>query len=257
MPKLTLLDMTQRILSSMDADAVNSFSDTIESEQVAYVIRDTYYDLINDIEIPEHRKLITLTALADVTTPSTMKIPDGIRRIDEVRYDVILSGDTTKAYELMTWVEPHQFLSDTLSRNSDDSTVTTVTVDGGEVFVLNNVAPSYYTSFDDEYMIFDAYDSGVDSTLQSSKFIVWAIQEPSFTMSDTFTPDLDVNLFPLLLNEAKSTAHVELNQQANPKAEQQALRQKIRWQSDKHNVSQSRSNSYGRPDYGRSSRRRR
>ena len=38
MPKLTLLDMTQRILSSMDADTVNSFSDTIESEQVAYLI---------------------------------------------------------------------------------------------------------------------------------------------------------------------------------------------------------------------------
>ena len=67
MPKLTLLDMTQRILSSMDADAVNSYTDTIESEQVAYIVRDAYYDLINNIEIPEHRKLITLTALADVT----------------------------------------------------------------------------------------------------------------------------------------------------------------------------------------------
>jgi len=249
--------MTQRILSSMDSDAVNSFSDTIESEQVAYVIRDTYYDLLNNIEIPEHRKLVTLTALANTATPSTMKIPDGVRRIDEVRYNVIASGGTSKKYEVITWVEPYQFLSDTLSRNSNDSTVTTVTVDGGEVFIRNNIAPSFYTSFDDEFMIFDSYDSAVEQTLQSSKFIVWAIQEPAFTMSNSFTPDLDVNLFPLLLNEAKSTAHVELNQQANPKAEQQALRQKIRWQSDKHSVSQSRNNSYGRPDYGRTNRRKR
>lgn len=96
----------------------------------------------------------------------------------------------------------------------------------------------------------------MDSTLQSSKFIVWAIQEPTFTMSDTFTPDLDVDMFPWLLNEAKSVAHVEINQRANAKAEQVSLRQKIRWQSDRHNVASSQSNFYGRVDYGRTSRRR-
>lgn len=109
MPKLTLLDMTQRILSSMDADTVNSFSDTIESEQVAYVIRDVYYDLINNIEIPEHRKLITLTALGDTAKPSHMQIPDGIRRIDEVRYNTVKSGDTAKDYNRITWMEPEAF----------------------------------------------------------------------------------------------------------------------------------------------------
>ena len=257
MPKLTLLDMTQRILSSMDSDAVDSFSDTVESEQVAYIIRDTYYDLINNIEIPEHRKLVPLTALANTAKPSTMKVPENIRRIDEVRYDTILTGDSIKAYEVVSWVEPYQFLSDTLSRQSTDSTVVTVTVDNGKVFIYNNKAPTYYTSFDDEFLIFDSYDSAVDDTLQASKFIVWGLEEPTFTMSNTFVPDIDVNLFPLLLNESKSTAHVELNQQANPKAEQQALRQKIRWQSDKHKVSEARNNSYGRTDYGRSSRRKR
>ena len=75
-------------------------------------------------------------------------------------------------------------------------------------------------------------------------------------MSNTCTPDLDVNLFPLLLNEVKSVAHVELNQQANPKAEQMALKQKIRWQSDRHNVSASAFNTYGRNNYGRANRRR-
>jgi hypothetical protein len=240
----------------MDADTVNSYSDTVESEQVAYIIRDVYYDVINDIEIPEHRKLITLTALADSDTPTHMQMPAGVRRIDEVRYNTVKSGDTAKDYNRVTWIEPQEFLSRTLSRNSDDSTVTAVTVDGGEVLIRSDKAPEYYTSFDDDYLIFDSYDSDVDSTLQSSKFIVWAIEEPTFTMSDAFTPDLDVNLFPLLLNEAKSVAHVELNQRANPKAEQVSLRQKIRWQSDRHNVSSSDSNTYGRVDYGRSSRRR-
>jgi hypothetical protein len=256
MSKLTLLDIVQRTLSSMDADTVNSFDDTVESEQVAYIVRDVYYDLINDIEIPEHRKLITLTALGAVATPTNMKIPDGVRRIEEVRYNTIKSGDSDKDYTIINYIEPQEFLQRTLSRTSSDSNITSVTIDGGEVLIQSDKAPEYYTSFDDEYLIFDSYDSDVDSTLQSSKFIVWAIQEPTFTLSNTFTPDLDVNLFPLLLNEVKSVAHVELNQQANPKAEQMALKQKIRWQSDRHNVTSSAYNTYGRDNYGRSSRRR-
>lgn len=248
--------MTQRILSSMDGDAVNSISDTIESEQVAYIIRDSYYDLINNIEVPEHRKLVTLTALSDTDTPTHMQIPDGVRRITEVRYNTVVSGDTARDYTPIPFVEPETFLERTLSRDSDETTVEIVSIDGGEVLIRNDKAPEYYTSFDDSIIVFDSFDSDVDSTLQSSKFIVWAIQEPTFTMSDTFTPDLDVNLFAFLLNESKSVAHVELNQRANPKAEQKSLQQKIRWQSDKHNVSQARPNSYGVNDYGRSSRRR-
>ena len=256
MPKLTLLDMVQRTLSSLDSDTVNSYDDTIESEQVAYIVRDVYYNLINNHEIPEHRKLVTLTALGSVTTPSHMKIPDGIQRIEEVRYNVIKSGGTDKDYSIINYIEPEVFLQRTLSRSSSGSNIVTVTIDGGEVLIQSDKPPEYYTSFDDEYLVFDSYDSDVDSTLQSSKFIVWAIQEPTFTMSNTFTPDLDVNLFPLLLNEIKSVAHVELNQQANPKAEQMALKQKIRWQSDRHNVSESAYNSYGRSNYGRANRRR-
>jgi hypothetical protein len=256
MAKLTLLDMVQRILSSLDSDPVNSYTDTIESEQVAFIIRDTYADLINNIEIPEHRTLVTLTALADAATPTHMTIPAGIRRIDEVRYNKVKSGSTARDYERITYVEPEVFLHRTLMRDSDASTNQIVTVDGGEVLIQNDKAPEFYSSFDDETLIFDSFDSGVDSTLQSSKFIVWAIQSPVFTLSDVFIPDIDENLFPLLLNESKSVAYIELNQRANPKAEQVALRQKIRWQSDRHNISKSLDNSYGRPNYGRASRRR-
>jgi hypothetical protein len=256
MPKLTLLDLTQRILSSLDSDTVNSYNETDESEQVAYIIRDTYYDLINNIEVPEHRELITLTAHADVTTPTHMTIPAGVTRIEDVRYNVITSTGTDKDYALMQYVEPQVFLSRSLMRSSSSSNILTVSINGGEVLIQTDKAPEWYTAFDDNTLVFDSYDSSVDSTLQSSKFIVWALSEPPFTMSDTFTPDLDVNLFPLLLNEAKSVAHVELNQSSNPKAEQQALRQKIRWQAGKANVSKSKYNSYGTQNYGRSSRRR-
>jgi hypothetical protein len=42
---------------------------------------------------------------------------------------------------------------------------------------------------------------------------------------DTFIPQLDNNIFPLLLNEAKSLAFLELKQQPHVKAEQEIKRQ--------------------------------
>ena len=79
--------------------------------------------------------------------------------------------------------------------------------------------------------------------------------EPAWTMSDTFTPDLDANLFPLLLNEAKSLAFVEIKQSSNPKAEQYARRQWTRWANDRSNIKEE--NHMKGPDYGRHSKGRR
>ena len=49
MAKMTLLEMTQNILSAMDSDAVNSIGDTVESLQVADVIVETYYELFANV----------------------------------------------------------------------------------------------------------------------------------------------------------------------------------------------------------------
>ena len=43
--KQTLLQMTQSILSDMDSEAVNSISDTVEAQQIASVIEDTFYNI--------------------------------------------------------------------------------------------------------------------------------------------------------------------------------------------------------------------
>ena len=41
--KMTLLDITQSILSAMDSDYANSIGDTVEAEQVATIVKETYY----------------------------------------------------------------------------------------------------------------------------------------------------------------------------------------------------------------------
>jgi hypothetical protein len=83
--KMTLLDMTQSILSSMGSDQVNSISDTVESTQVAECLRTTYYNMLGRYDLPEHNQFIQLVQSA-ATTPTLMTMPAGISRIEWVLY---------------------------------------------------------------------------------------------------------------------------------------------------------------------------
>lgn len=65
MPKYTLLDMTQDILSDMNSDEVNSIADTIESMQVAQIIKSTYYNIIDGRDWPHLYQMFQLTPSGD------------------------------------------------------------------------------------------------------------------------------------------------------------------------------------------------
>src|ERR1700761_8266379 len=84
--KMTLLQMTQDILSSMSSDEINSISDTTESMQVATIVRQKYFDIINRLDLPDHEQLIQLTASNSNLTPVLMYIPDGTASIQWLKY---------------------------------------------------------------------------------------------------------------------------------------------------------------------------
>lgn len=84
--KFTLLQMTQDVLSSMSSDEVNSISDTTESLQVATIIRQKYFDIINRLDLPDHDQLIQLQPSLDQDSPVLMYIPDGVASIKSLKY---------------------------------------------------------------------------------------------------------------------------------------------------------------------------
>lgn len=84
--KLTLLEMTQSILSSMGSDEVNSISDTTESLQVADIIRQTYMNMIGRYDLPQHNQLFQLQPSNDATRPTLMTFPNGVVRIEWMKY---------------------------------------------------------------------------------------------------------------------------------------------------------------------------
>lgn len=248
----TLLDITQQILSSMDSDEVNSIDDTTESSQVALLVRGVYYDIITDLDLPEHHSVFELTASGDVTKPTLMTVPSTVRKIDWIKYNNQLSTETQPNYQEVEFVPFKEFVEFLNSMKSSADGYMSVTINS-EIFefpYINDRHPQYYTSPDDTTLIFDSYYSTDDSTLQKSKTMCSGMLYPTFSLIDTFVPDLNPQQFSLLINRAKERAFIELKQMENRDASREARRQKIVTQWNKNKVTKE-SAIYGAPRYGR------
>ena len=241
--KRTLLQIVQNILSDMDSEDVNSISDSIEAEQIASVIRDVYYNMVSTRMIPEHQELIRLVSLSNSARPTHFQVPESVKRIDFLRYNISTTNGTE--FKEIEYIEPLVFL--TLNRDGDNVD-TVYDVNGNTpILVRNDKTPDYYTSFDDLHIVMDSYDSNVDNILAESKTQALGHKVPDFSISDNFTPDLDEVLFPYLIAESKSTCFSLFKSGVDQKIEQAARRQKSYMQSDMYRVKKENK----RPYYGR------
>jgi hypothetical protein len=228
--KPTLLDLTQRILSAMDSDSVNSISDTVEAEQVADVIRETYLDIVDEYGLKAVHTIFNLDASGTTARPTHMSIPEGYHAIEWVKYDKRESSSSTlRAYTDITYAEPGDFIQHINSRNSDDTEVDVIADPSGvELLIRNDTHPSYWTMFDGTTLVFDSYDSSIDSTLQSSKTQVYGQETGNLTIDDTTVIDLPQEYFNLLRNQARETCFELFKDGAPTKVQRMAERARIR-----------------------------
>lgn len=251
--KLTLLQLTQSILSSLNSDEVNSISDTTESLQVAEIIRTTYFNIIARAGLTNQHKLFQLIPSTDTDLPVLMYKPDNIAKIDWIKYKRELD-DGTFTFQPIQIIPIDEFISvvNGYNPNLDNVVEYTFTEAGNNFSFLyrNDGQPCYCTVIENHYILFDSYDSTIDSTLVGSKTICHGETVATFTMSDLFIPELDDYQFPLLLNEAKALAFVELKQSQHPKAEQESKRQWSTLQKHKATVDVP-SDFDALPNYGR------
>lgn len=231
--KLSLLEMVQDILSEMDSDEVNSINDTVESVQVAQTIKTCYFEMIGNRNWPHLRKLIQVEGLATPSMPNYLRVPEDVKELVFFKYDKRKLGDTKSTLQDITYKEPDSFLRYVSARNSDNTNVDEITdFSGSKILVLNDVAPTYWTTFDDQHIVTDSYDAAVDTTLQQSKTQALAYVNPTWSHVDAFIPNLPIEAFPALLAESKSTCFFNIKQMPNQKAEQKSARQQ-RWLSRK------------------------
>lgn len=230
--KLSLLDIVQDIANDLDTDEVNSIDDTVEAQQIAQIVKTCYFEMIANRNWPHLRKLIRLDSANDITKPNYLKLPDNVKELVFFKYEKQKLGVDRVETSDVKFKHPDDFLRLVSARSSTANVEEIVDFSGTKLLILNNVAPSFWTSFDDTYIVTDSYDSAVDDTLQSAKSQCLAYTNPTWSRTDGFIPDLPIEAFPLLVEEAKSTASVKLKQIVDQKAEQKAARQQ-RWLSRK------------------------
>ena len=238
--KSNLLQVVQSILSDMDSEDVNTISDTVEAQQVASVVEDTYFNIIAARDIPEHNKLIPLVSLANNAKPTHFTYPARTKQLMRVDYNI--GTASAPDYREIVYVEPLVFID-----RMDETAKKVTTVDQSvELFGATDKDPSYYTSFNDNHIIMDAYDVSVEANLASNKTRAFCAIYPTFSQTDSFAIDLDQTLMPLLLAEAKSACMSLFKGGSDPKVEQAARRLKSYVQNDQYKTRQASRNQYGR-----------
>ena len=227
MSKMTVLEMTQDILSDMNSDEVNSISATLEATQVAQIIKSTYFNIVEGKDLAHLKELFRLDS-GTSTRPTHMAIPETIIDVEWVKYNTKKTSSAKDLFTKIIYKTPDEFLYILEQRDSTDTTNIKVVTDPSNITLNINKTkvPLYYTSFDDENIVMDGYIATLETNLQQSKTNCFGRKAPTFTLSNTFTPDLPVQMFTSLLAEAKSNCFLTLKQMPNQKAEQTSISQK-------------------------------
>lgn len=228
--KYTLLELVQSVLNEMVGDDVTSISDTEESSVIALMARDVFFELIHSRDW-EHLRKLTKPAASGVSPRNThIIIADDISRIRWIKYDKQLTDDAgRKKYSDVQYLAPDDFLMNIQGRNNLESTIDVVAdVDGTELMIRNDKHPTYWTSFDDTNIVFDSFDTDIDTEIDKDKLQIYADTIPTWTATDGAIPDLPDDVFSHLLEELKSRAMLAFKGQSNQKTEQSAQRTRRR-----------------------------
>lgn len=222
--KMTLVEIVQNILSSMDSDDVNFIDDTEESIQVATVVQETYYHIISQKDWKHTERVVELESVSDADRPNLLRMPDNILEMWNLRYEKVGDESNARAFAKVQYEKPNDFLDRVYTRELDGDNIIEVTLDGIPYFIYNDRHPTFWTSFDDEFIMFDSYNAIVESTVQGNKSIIQCYVNPTWLVEDTFIPQMAEKHFPLLLEESKRACHLYFKQQDSPVDARRALR---------------------------------
>lgn len=224
----TVLDVVQGVLSKIDSDEVNSIGDTTEALQVADMVRDTYLWIVEEFDLQAVKTLFSLEATID--TPVVMHVPEGYHSIEWIKYD-INTDETREDYEIIGALTPEVFTDHVEQFDTSATNVITVEVSNGLTLpAYNDRMPRYWTSFNGNEIVFDAYDSNIDSHLRSSKTNCYGQREPTLVLDDSTPIDLPPRFITMLKVETLAMAQDVWKNGVTPKVEQRAQRSRARAQ---------------------------
>lgn len=209
--KKSVIDIVQDMLNDTDGDEVNSIDDTAEATQAAYILRSTFENIVTNSTIDFYRRGIQFDGMSDLTHPNYLKLPEEVQQLELVKYDVSTEGSAK--FTDIKYLYPDEFLA---KQNMLDTTRDNVQkvrdYDGIVYYVQNDKAPEFWTSFDDEHIIFDSFNNKVENTIHKNKTQGIAYVNPKFVLEDKHVPDLPSDMFPYLISEAKAAFSSKIRQ---------------------------------------------
>jgi len=251
-----VLEYVQACLSAMNSDEVDDIADTTESMQVAEQLEEVYYELLNREEWPWLYGPIILDALADTDHPTEFTIPEEVKYIENVSYNVSESSGYKR--KELCYLEPMDFIR-RFSDGEDDSSKELIT-SGSQIFfyVSNDRWPEYWTSFDDETIVCDAYHADYNATLVAARISAYGVSIPEFEVNDEFEPVVPKHIEPLLQAELNRECFQYFKQIESVPDERKANRQLARARRESSKITRDADNYYtnnfGRRPAGRYSR---
>lgn len=235
--KKTLLEITQKILRQMGSDEVNHIGDTYESDQVVDIIESVYENTIVSTNLPELQVVKPLDAVSNILKPNYMKAPSDSSQVMKIEYNTKEAVADPDSWDEMRYMNPVDFMRNISSRDNTATNVTNVTDYNGTVlYIFNDRAPSFYTSFDDNYVVFDSYDSSLEATLQSSKSRAHYKQYRAFSKTDDFIMPIDDSLYPQIIADATARCFLIIKQARNTYAERDVYDFKVKNMTEKFKI---------------------
>ncbi len=218
---ITLLEVVQDVLSDLNSDEVTSITDTVEAQQVVKIAHRKYIELL---ERDDYRHLCknqitgALTEEGTTTYPTTFELSSTYRSISNIRYDITETGDTNKTMRTIIYKTPDEFNTIIHGRKTGATDVDDKLIKGtgGQLWVINDKWPLYWTSYDDIYVTLDAYLTTENTILETDRMYCDAILEPVWTESNTFnlttTGNLPAKLIGTYLSTVKAASFKKLKE---------------------------------------------
>lgn len=245
----TLLEYVQSSLSAMESDQVDTINDTLEAMDHANLLKEVYYEVLARQDWPFMRRPLTLDAAADPTQPTSFTIPDAVKLIEELAYNISETGSYKRG--CLEYVEPGCFVRQVQASEDATNAQLVELGDSIKVWVATDRMPRIWTSFDDVTVVMDAVDQDIESTLQTAKLQGFGIVLPDFTIEDDFVPTIPYNMEPLLQAELTRRAFKLWKQIESTSDEEIAKRQLARGRREASKVDRPANiwyrNRFGRP----------
>jgi hypothetical protein len=236
----TSLKTCQHVLGALESNNVNTCGGSIESAEVHRIMEEVYNELMAYGEWPHLNKITTLETFGQLAHPTYLRIPNNIATIKLFRYN-------QKELEYKT---PEEFIDLTYKLDSKlDNVDELFSLESVKLNIINDQDPTYWTSFDEKYIVTDSYNKVEGSTLIAVNTVIYCKESVSWLADDDFIPNMPEEMFPTYLAKVKARAFLQLKREQSIPDERQAsqgmskIRRELSKLNDKTNRSRS---SYGR-----------